>query len=91
MAGAHTAEIEIANEHGEAAAAVLNTSEVVLAKGGQLQVFTDDVTKSAPSSLLNATKSGARLDQGPIFALHAIGGGDQPEETFFPGAGQIVA
>ncbi len=57
--GAHHRQIEIANEHGEVLA-VVNASEVVLAKGGQLRVFTDDVTKSAPSSLLSATKSGAR-------------------------------
>lgn len=57
--GAHHRQIEIANAKGEVLA-VVNASEVMLAKGGQLRAFTDDVTKSAPSSLLSATKSGAR-------------------------------
>ena len=57
--GAHHRQIEIANENGEVLA-VVNASEVILSKDGQLRMFKDDVTKSAPSSLLSATKSGAR-------------------------------
>ena len=57
--GAHHRRIEIADENGEVLAMV-NASEVVLAKDGQLRSFKDDVTKSAPSSLLSATKSGVR-------------------------------
>jgi hypothetical protein len=45
--GLHHRHIEIANENGEVLAMV-NASEVVLAKDGQLRSFQDDVTKSAP-------------------------------------------
>ena len=56
--GAHHRHIEIADENGEVLA-VVKASEVLF-NDGQLRTFQDDVTKSAPSSLLSATKSGAR-------------------------------
>ena len=47
--------IEIADDKGEVLAMV--HANEVLSEDGQLRTFKDDVTKSAPSSLLSATSS----------------------------------